>query len=171
MKGKQMPVKPDFSEFMLNDDEVAVMCQKIIGRTAMEKNFAIQRDDPIMVLPVMIKILMEDYVNRQAQILNKTCEFQAATVDEFRAALKTDLSNIVGGVMHDFDNRVKKAVDEAMNYAKQEIRKEVDNSIAAIQHTDDALKKIYHYFVVAGILAAVGGVAALATAVKLIQVL
>lgn len=166
-----MPVKPDFSDFQLSDQDVQTLVLQIIGKTAIERNFALQPSDPLMALPTMLKILLEDLVNRHAQMLTKLCEFYSDNAIEFRAVTQRDLQEIVVGGTKDFEARIRQTMSEAAANARAEIRDEVLTCLQNARQDQSALKKLIHFLILAGILAAGGGVAALAAAGKLAQLM
>lgn len=164
-----MPVRPDFSEFLLSDEDVQTLVLQIIGKTAIERNFALQPSDPMMALPAMIKILMEDLVARHAKLLTKLCDFYSDNAAEFNQSLKKDLNEIVVGTTRDLDNRVRQAMAEATAHARTQLREEVQRCIQSAQRDTTKMQKILHFLIIAGILAAGGGAAALAAVSKLLQ--
>ncbi len=142
------------------------LLQKIVSEVAVVNRQPVRADDPVMVLPTIMKVLADDAAVEHERVLQRHANEYEDFAYRCRSDAKETAQNIINVSLTACRSQISDAADESAALMREAIKIEMAGAIAELRTENEANQRNHGPIVLAGgLLAILGGVAALAAVV------
>lgn len=152
------------------DDEITVLLNYIVQVIATKNLIGVRPDDPVMVLPSIMKVMVDDFAQSYTRILEQHTIKHEEIALRWRMDAKEVSERIMNAALDAVRRQMVVSAAEASKLIREAIKDEFDTALLELRREKEDSRKVYGPAAVASAaLAFLGGVAALAAvALKLI---
>ncbi len=147
-------------------DAIDELLQAIIATVA-RKNFqGVRRDDPVMILPTIMKVLADDAAEQHTLVLKRHAEAYEDIALRWHIDANESAQRIIGGSLAACSKQIEGAAQRSAKEVREAIKAEMAVALGELRAENEAGQKTHGPLVMAGgVLAFLGGAAALAAVV------